>query len=449
MRLSAKRNSYLIYYGFILILRSLLCPLRMIFLFRIWLIFYTSRIYTAQMYTFRALWRELLLGDQFRALLRIITWILTFGCFLAIILTFIENYALYFLIIFISSCSVLVFRTYNVLEFYLNFEITLFPIFIMILGWGYQPERFNARIALLIYTITGSLPLFVYISILRSSQRVFFWQIMDSHLSCSLDICFYLTIIAFLVKLPIFLFHIWLPKAHVEAPVFGSIFLAGTLLKLGGVGFIRFLVYINFPVIHKFLVVSLISLIYVGIVCSYAGDIKIIIAYSSVAHIALALAIFFFITELSIWSGAIILLTHGFSSSLMFLIAYILYSRSLTRNVVINQNSLVWSSFFSLFWFLSCVGIIGGPPASTLVREVLGILSMIRWWGPSAVFLIVGALLGGAYRILLFSRTYHSFYNSHNSLKTPLSTLELSVSFFHVFWLLVYFFLFHWIIMNQ
>ena len=293
----------------------------------------------SQIFTFTALWRELLVRDQFRALLRIITWILTFGCFLAIMLTFIENYALYFLIIFISSCRVLVFRTYSVLEFYLNFEITLFPIFIIILGWGYQPERFNARIALLIYTITGSLPLFVYISILGSSQRVFFWQILDSYINCSLDICFYLTIIAFLVKLPIFLFHMWLPKAHVEAPVFGSIFLAGTLLKLGGVGFIRFLVYINFPLMHKFLVVSLISLIYVGVVCSYAGDIKIIIAYSSVAHIALALAIFFFITELSVWSGTIILLTHGFSSSLIFLIAYILYSRSLTRNLVINQIS--------------------------------------------------------------------------------------------------------------
>ena len=96
------------------------------------------------------------------------------------------------------------------------------------------------------------------------------------------------------------MFHIWLPKAHVEAPVYGSIFLAGTLLKLGGIGFVRFLVFINNPLIQKFLIVSLIRFVYVGLVCLFAGDIKIIIAFSSVAHIALALIMFFIITDTSV-----------------------------------------------------------------------------------------------------------------------------------------------------
>ena len=374
---------------------------------------------------------------------------MTFGCFIAIILTFRENQVLYFLIVFISACRLIVFSTFCVFEFYLNFEITLFPIFIIILGWGYQPERFNARIALLIYTISGSLPLLAYIAMFNSSHGYYFWQITDSCFYPPLDICFYLVIIAFLVKLPIFLVHIWLPKAHVEAPVYGSIFLAGTLLKLGGIGIIRFLVFINSGVTHKFLMISLMRLVYVGIVCLFSGDTKIIIAFSSVSHMALGLAIFFLITDLSTWSGAIILLTHGFSSSTMFLIAYILYTRSSTRRLVLNQNSLLWSSFFSLFWFLSCVGIIGGPPASTLVREVLGILSMAGWWRPAALFLVIGALLGGGYRITLFSRTYHRFSGFYASLKSPIRTLELTVSFFHLFWLVLYFFLFHWIILNQ
>ena len=371
------------------------------------------------------------------------------GCLLAIIITFVENNILYFLIVFISSCRIIVYSSCSLFEFYLNFEITLFPIFIIILGWGYQPERFSARIALLVYTILGSLPLFVYISVFNNYGRGFFWEILDSYNHGFLDICFYLTIIAFLVKLPIFLVHIWLPKAHVEAPVYGSIFLAGTLLKLGGIGLVRFLIFLKTPLAHKFLIVSLISLVYVGRICLFAGDIKIIIAYSSVAHIALALIIFFIITETSIWAGFIILLTHGFSSSLIFLIAYIIYLRSLTRRVIINQNSLLWSSFFSLFWFIRCVGIIGGPPASTLIREVLGILSIMSWWKISIFFLIIGALMGGGYRILLYSRTYHNFSNSMISVKTRLRTFELLISFFHVFWLIVYFFLFHWVIVYK
>lgn len=368
---------------------------------------------------------------------------------MAIILTFIENYVLYFLIVFISSCRVLVYNSSSIFEFYLNFEITLFPIFIIILGWGYQPERLAAGTALIIYTIVGSLPLFVFISISNSNYTRFFWGLIDSYRSYSFDICFYLTIVAFLVKLPIFLFHMWLPKAHVEAPVYGSIFLAGTLLKLGGIGLIRFLIFLNSSVAIKIFTISLICLVYVGAVCLLVGDIKIIIAYSSVAHIGLALIIFLMLTEVSIWSGAIILLTHGFSSSLIFLMSYILYLRSLTRNVVMNQNSLNWSSFFSLIWFISCVGIIGGPPASTLIREILGTISRASWWKPSILFLILGILLGGGYRILLFSRTYHNFYIRLASWKNNLRDLELLVSTFHVIWLFLYFFIFHWIIVNK
>lgn len=389
---------------------------------------------------------EIITIDQFRSLLSLITWILTFGCLLAVIITFSESYLLFFLIIFISSCRIIVFMSCSIFEFYLNFELTLFPIFIIILGWGYQPERYLASLSLIIYTISRSLPLLIFISIFNSSRISFFWQMIESRMLERLNINFYLVVIAFLVKLPIFLFHIWLPKAHVEAPVYGSMFLAGTLLKLGGIGLIRFLFFLNNSINHKFLIISLICFIYVGIVCLFLSDIKIIIAYSSVAHIALALVIFFIITEISVWSGLIILLTHGFSSSLIFLMAYLIYLRSLTRNILINQNSLIWSSFFSLLWFISCVGIIGGPPASTLVSEILGILSTISWWDKSIVFFILGVLLGGGYRIILFSRTYHNFSNTSTFLKSSLRRLELLVSFYHVFWLVAYFFLFYWML---
>ena len=166
-------------------------PLRIIFMFRVWLIFYSTNFYLFQEFPFLVIRNETIINDQFRVLLRLITWILTFGCFLAIMLSFRENHVLYFLIVFISACRVMVFRAFCAFEFYLNFEITLFPIFVIILGWGYQPERFNTRIALLLYTISGSLPLLVYISIFNAQQGLLFWQISESNFSSLIDICFY------------------------------------------------------------------------------------------------------------------------------------------------------------------------------------------------------------------------------------------------------------------
>lgn len=183
----------------------------------------------------------------------------------------------------------------------MNFEITLFPILMIILGWGYQPERLSAGLALVIYTIIGSIPFLIYLILVTQTGHESFFQVKTSFTSGPLlEISFYLIMLAFLVKLPIFLFHIWLPKAHVEAPVYGSIFLAGTLLKLGGIGLIRFRLFLNQTTSEKFIFISCTSLVIVGLICSFNRDIKVIIAYSSVAHIALSLIMLLAQTEIRI-----------------------------------------------------------------------------------------------------------------------------------------------------
>lgn len=154
----------------------------------------------------------------------------------------------------------------------------------------------------------------------------------------------------FLVKIPIYLIHLWLPKAHVEAPVYGSIELAGILLKLGGIGLIRFIPLIS-PLTFIDLIISLsiFGRIMVRVVCVTNTDIKVIIALSSVVHIVMVIAPFLIFNNLSILTSILVIVTHAFGSSGIFFMAFIFYSRSFSRNLLVNK------------------GILGFDPLSTMI----------------------------------------------------------------------------------
>ena len=352
--------------------------------------------------------------------------------------------------ILLTGISLAVFNISSLTGFYVIFELRLVPIVIIIIGWGYQPERLNASLALLLYTIAGSLPLLlviITISTSCSSSMITLQVRLGARLSRVQILVTIALITGFLVKLPIFIVHIWLPKAHVEAPVAGSIYLAAVLLKLGGLGLLRVRSIIGW---NLFLLIVLLfssnSLLWIGILCSTSSDIKTIIAYSSVAHIGLALLAACSITLEGMLAAALVFITHGASSSFMFMQSFFIYTRSQTRSILLTQNSLNWSGGFSLSWFMACIGILGAPPSANILAEISAIISIIRFSKLLRPFLIGGALLAGAYRLGLFSFVYHC-KSFKRSLRHPASLIETSSIVFHLYWIVITLILIPWILL--
>jgi len=196
------------------------------------------------------------------------------------------------IVIFLLMTLLVRFLTVNLFMFYFFFEFSLIPTLILIIGWGYQPERIQAGVYFLFYTLTASLPLLLSLFYIYVSEgRLYI--ILIRYIQLRAGGFFFISIVlAFLVKIPIFITHLWLPKAHVEAPVSGSIILAGVLLKLGGFGLCRVISLIYFYLLKYrayFIGLSLAGMVYVGFICCRLNDIKALVAYSSVSHIALVI----------------------------------------------------------------------------------------------------------------------------------------------------------------
>nr|YP_009695408.1 NADH dehydrogenase subunit 4 [Diaphanes mendax]QEJ81638.1 NADH dehydrogenase subunit 4 [Diaphanes mendax] len=305
----------------------------------------------------------------------------------------------------------LTFSSMNILIFYIFFEVSLIPTLMLILGWGYQPERIQAGIYMFMYTLLGSLPMMIslfYINNYINSLDFSFMMFINNYY---VYIC---TIFVFLIKFPMYFIHLWLPKAHVEAPISGSMILAGVMLKLGGYGLIRFMkIYINIglKLNFTFLVVSLFGGFIISLICLRQEDMKSLIAYSSVAHMGLALA---GLMSMNIWgfSGAfIMMISHGLCSSGLFCLANISYERTHSRSMYLNKGLLNLMPSMSLLWFLLCSSNMAAPPSLNLVGEILLINSIVffSWFTMISISFI--SFFSGVYSLYLYSQTQHGSMN--------------------------------------
>nr|YP_010249783.1 NADH dehydrogenase subunit 4 [Rheocricotopus villiculus]QTT60914.1 NADH dehydrogenase subunit 4 [Rheocricotopus villiculus] len=318
-----------------------------------------------------------------------------------------NNYYKYFLflVLFLLLMLFMTFSTYNLFLFYLYFESSLIPTLFLILGWGYQPERIQAGMYLLFYTLLASLPLLMTIFyIYNFSLTLNIFMLMNYSF---LNYLFYLSMIfAFLVKMPMFLVHLWLPKAHVEAPVSGSMILAGVLLKLGGYGLLRvfpFLMMMNKNFNYLVITISLIGGVIISLVCLRQVDMKALIAYSSVAHMGVVLGGLMTLTFWGLSGSYTLMIAHGLCSSGLFCLANLSYERLSSRSLLINKGLLNFMPSLALWWFLLCAGNMAAPPTLNLLGEISLLNSIISWSWLTMVLIALLSFFSASYSLYLYS----------------------------------------------
>lgn len=320
----------------------------------------------------------------------------------------------YWNIVFLTLILVLVFCISNLLLFYIFFEASLIPTLFLVLRWGYQPERLQAGIYLIIYTLIASLPLLISILIIinKNNSLFIFSKFITSPTTHFISLWWFISIIAFIVKIPLYTTHLWLPKAHVEAPVAGSIILAGVLLKLGGYGIIRFASpfwWVSTSSLSNklFTSIRILGAIITGIICLRQPDIKALIAYSSVGHIGLVIAGFISGSPWG-WEACLtIIVAHGLCSSALFALANITYETTHSRSMLLNKGLLSLFPIITIWWFILRAANIGAPPSLNLVREVrlfARILSLSKWFLP---FIVLSTFISGLYSLILYTSTQH------------------------------------------
>nr|YP_087049.1 NADH dehydrogenase subunit 4 [Tetraleurodes acaciae]AAU14154.1 NADH dehydrogenase subunit 4 [Tetraleurodes acaciae] len=321
------------------------------------------------------------------------------------------------------------FYCWNFLLFYIMFEMSMVMIIITVMIWGYQPERVEATMFMVIMTSALSLPFFL--SLMNKFNYLNFWM-----LPAKIQMWEYLSIMfIFMVKLPAFTLHAWLPKLHVESPIQGSMILAAVMLKLGGYGMIRMNVMTNFinnVTSHIIIAFSTWSIIILSIVCLMQSDLKSMIAYSSIVHMGLTLAGISLTKEKGIISSVIIMLGHGMCSSALFFLCNQMYKNNKSRSMIMNKGTTTMSPTMTTSWFILCMMNAPMPPSINILGEILTLKLVMEWSMKSVLFILMMMMVSFSYSIIMFCVPTHGNYSKMSKKITTYNSKNLTITIMHM-----------------
>nr|YP_002154448.1 NADH dehydrogenase subunit 4 [Hypselecara temporalis]BAG69520.1 NADH dehydrogenase subunit 4 [Hypselecara temporalis] len=316
---------------------------------------------------------------------------------------------------------ILAFSATEVIMFYVMFEATLIPTLIIITRWGNQTERLNAGTYFLFYTLAGSLPLLVALLILQNSSGTL--SLLTLQFSPFVQLFSFADklwwagcLLAFLVKMPLYGAHLWLPKAHVEAPIAGSMVLAAVLLKLGGYGMMRMMTMLE-PLTkelsYPFIILALWGVIMTGSICLRQTDLKSLIAYSSVSHMGLVAAGILVQTPWGFTGALILMIAHGLTSSALFCLANTNYERTHSRTLLLARGLQMVLPLMTAWWFIASLANLALPPLPSLMGELMIITSLFNWSWWTIALTGAGTLITAGYSLYMFLMTQRGPLPSH------------------------------------
>nr|BBI37654.1 NADH dehydrogenase subunit 4 [Trimma preclarum] len=324
------------------------------------------------------------------------------------------------------------FSATEMLLFYIMFEATLIPTLIMITRWGNQAERLNAGTYFLFYTLAGSLPLLVALLLLQNTTGTLSLLILPYAppltMTTFADKLWWAgCLLAFLAKMPLYGIHLWLPKAHVEAPIAGSMVLAAVLLKLGGYGMMRMMIMLEpltKTLCYPFIILALWGLLMTGSICLRPTYLKSLIAYSSVGHMGLVVAGILTQTPWGHTGALMLMIAHALTSSALFCLANTNYERTHTRTMLLARGLQMALPLMTAWWFIFSLANLALPPLPNLFAELTILTSLLNWSWWTITLTGTGMLITAGYSLYMFLMTQRGPLPHHMRLLNPNYTRE-------------------------